>query len=59
MAATGGVGNVGDGTVTAFIPDPVEKATGTSAAEGVAADEAGIIYGAEVGPKRLMRYVKN
>jgi sugar lactone lactonase YvrE len=53
------VGNVGDGTVTAFIPDPVEKATGTSAAEGVAADEAGIIYGAEVGPKRLMRYVKN
>jgi DNA-binding beta-propeller fold protein YncE len=53
------VGNVGDGTVTAFIPDPVEKATGTSAAEGVAADEAGIVYGAEVGPKRLMRYVKN
>ena len=53
------VGNVGDGTVTAFIPDPVEKTTGTSAAEGVAADEAGIIYGAEVGPKRLMRYVKN
>jgi NHL repeat len=53
------VGNVGDGTVTAFIPDPVEKATGTSAAEGVAADAAGIIYGAEVGPKRLMRYVKN
>jgi DNA-binding beta-propeller fold protein YncE len=53
------VGNVGDGTVTAFIPDPVEKATGTSAAEGVAADEAGIIYGAEVGPRRLMRYVKN
>jgi hypothetical protein len=50
---------VGDGTVTAFIPDPVEKATGTSAAEGVAADEAGIIYGAEVGPRRLMRYVKN
>ena len=24
------VGNVGDGTVTAFIPDPVEKTTGTA-----------------------------
>jgi hypothetical protein len=45
--------------VVAFIPDPAEKATGTSAAEGVAADGAGIIYGAEVGPKRLMRHVKN
>jgi hypothetical protein len=39
-----------------FIPDPVAKATTTSAAEGVAADKDGIIYGAEVGPKRLMRY---
>jgi hypothetical protein len=45
--------------VVAFIPDPVEKITGTSAAEGVTADAAGNIYGAEVGPKRLMRYVKN
>ena len=32
--------------------------TGTSAAEGVAVDAQGNIYGAEVGPKRLMRYVK-
>jgi NHL repeat-containing protein len=53
------VGRVSDGVVTAFIPDPVEKTTGTSAAEGVAADAAGNIYGAEVGPKRLMKYVKN
>jgi sugar lactone lactonase YvrE len=53
------VGRVSDGTVTAFIPDPVEKTTGTSAAEGVAADANGNIYGAEVGPKRLMKYVKN
>jgi hypothetical protein len=44
--------------VTAFIPDPVENATTTSAAEGVAADAQGNIYGAEVGPKRLMRYAK-
>jgi DNA-binding beta-propeller fold protein YncE len=53
------VGRVSDGVVTGFIPDPVDKATGTSAAEGVAADPSGNIYGAEVGPKRLMKYVKN
>jgi sugar lactone lactonase YvrE len=53
------IGSARDGTVTAFIPDPVEKTTGTSAAEGVAADSAGNIYGAEVGPKRLMKYVRN
>jgi DNA-binding beta-propeller fold protein YncE len=52
------VGRASDGVVTAFIPDPVAKATGTSAAEGVAADAAGNIFGAEVGPKRLMKYVK-
>jgi len=45
--------------VTALIPDPAEKPTASSAAESVAADEAGNVYGAEVGPKRLMRYVKN
>ena len=53
------VGRVSDGVVTALIPDPVEKTTGTSAAEGVAADANGNIYGAEVGPKRLMKYVRN
>ena len=53
------VGRVSDGVVTAFIPDPVEKTTGTSAAEGVAADAMGNIYGAEVGPRRVMKYVKN
>ena len=53
------IGNVSDGAVVAVIPGPVEKATGPSAAEGVAADGAGNIYGAEVGPKRLMRYLKN
>ena len=47
------IGKVSDGEVTAFIPDPVDKATTTSAAEGVAADAAGNIYGAEVGPKRV------
>ncbi|MEA2935249.1 MAG: hypothetical protein QOD74_1895 [Variibacter sp.] len=45
--------------MTAFIPDPIEKNTSTSAAEGVAADQMGNIYGAEVGPKRMMKYVRN
>jgi uncharacterized protein YjiK len=53
------VGSARDGSVSAFIPDPVEKSNTTSAAEGVAADAAGNIYGAEVGPKRMMKYVRN
>jgi len=52
------IGNVKGGLVTAFIPDPVEVAAGTSAAEGVAVDSKGTIYGAEVGPKDLKKYVK-
>ncbi|MBX9843637.1 MAG: peptidyl-alpha-hydroxyglycine alpha-amidating lyase family protein [Xanthobacteraceae bacterium] len=53
------VGSARDGSVTALIPDPVEKTNTTSAAEGVAADAAGNIYGAEVGPRRMMKYVRN
>ena len=52
------VGRISDGKVIAFIPDPVEVATNTSAAEGVAADVDGNIYGAEVGPKALKKYVR-
>lgn len=52
------IGSAKDGSVTAFIPDPVEHATTTSAAEGVAADANGVIYGAEVGPKDVKKYLK-
>jgi sugar lactone lactonase YvrE len=52
-------GSLKDGKIIGFIPDPVDHATGTSAAEGVAVDAAGNIYGAEVGPKDLMKYVRN
>jgi sugar lactone lactonase YvrE len=52
------IGSARDGKVRYFIPDPDEKATGTSAAEGVAVDATGIIYGAEVGPRAVKRYVK-
>jgi sugar lactone lactonase YvrE len=53
------IGSAKDGKVVAFIPDPVEKATGTSAAEGVAADRQGNVWGAEVGPRGVKKYVKN
>jgi DNA-binding beta-propeller fold protein YncE len=51
-----------DKKVTAFIPDPETRIrpdfTGTSAAEGVVVDSKGVVYGAEVGPRRVSRYVK-
>jgi sugar lactone lactonase YvrE len=65
------VGSAKDGKVTAFIPDPQPdpdsdapdprsrlKISVTSAAEGVAADSEGNIYGAEVGPAMLRKYVR-
>jgi sugar lactone lactonase YvrE len=52
------VGSARDGTVTAFIPDPSPGTAVTSAAEGVAVDAQGTIYGAEVGPKDVKKYVK-
>ena len=53
------IGSAKDGSVAAFIPDPQQPPVGgTTAAEGVAADPKGVIYGAEVGPKDLKKYVK-
>ncbi|HUB81348.1 MAG TPA: peptidyl-alpha-hydroxyglycine alpha-amidating lyase family protein [Bryobacteraceae bacterium] len=52
------VGSAKDGSVTAFIPDPSPGTAITSAAEGVTADADGNIYGAEVGPKDVKKYVK-
>jgi sugar lactone lactonase YvrE len=55
-------GSLKDGKILGFIPDPETRIrpefTGTSAAEGVAVDSAGNIYGAEVGPKAVKKYVK-
>jgi hypothetical protein len=65
------IGSVTDGKVTAFIPDPLptcERGTrpgtpptcggGTWVAEGVAVDGDGNVYGAEVGPRKVTKYVK-
>jgi hypothetical protein len=51
------IGSVRDGKVKAFIPDPAPKGS-SSAAEGVAVDHQGNVYGAEVGPMDLKKYVK-
>jgi sugar lactone lactonase YvrE len=58
-------GSLKDGKIIGFIPDPEtgsnKDATpfrGTSAAEGVAVDKDGNIYGAEVGPKAVKKYTK-
>jgi DNA-binding beta-propeller fold protein YncE len=54
------IGSARDGKVIAFIPDPEpdpDKA-GTSGAEGVAADAQGNVFGAEVGPRMVKKYVK-
>jgi sugar lactone lactonase YvrE len=44
--------------ITVFIPDPDPNPPSTSAAEGIAVDRQGRIYGAEVGPRALKRYVR-
>jgi len=52
------VGSAKDGKVMYFIPDPQKDlTTGTLAAEGVAVDSSGNVYGAEVGPKKVQKYV--
>lgn len=54
------VGSVKDGIVTAFIPDtePNPDKGATSGAEGVTADRNGVIYGAQVLQKAVVRYTK-
>src|SRR5213592_2232297 len=54
------IGSARDGSLIAFIPDPEPNPdnSATSGAEGVAADAMGNVYGAEVGPRALKKYVK-
>jgi hypothetical protein len=56
------IGSARTGEVTAFIPDTADPndgpTAGTSGAEGVAVDATGAIYGAEVGPRTLRKYVR-
>ena len=54
------IGSAKDGKVTAFIPDPEPNTNEvvTSGAEGAAADAQGNVYGAEVGPRGIKKYVR-
>ena len=54
------IGNAKDGSLKAFIPDPADLdqvITGTSAS-GIAADDQGTIYAADVGTHNLRKYLK-
>jgi DNA-binding beta-propeller fold protein YncE len=51
------VGELKTGKVLYRIPDPLEM-KGTSAAEGVAVDALGNVYGGEVGPRQLTKHFK-
>ena len=58
-------GAIKDGKIIGFIPDPDTRTrsdatpyNGTSAAEGIAVDNDGNLYGAEVGPRAVKKYVK-
>jgi len=51
------IGTVKDGKVMYRIPDPLEL-KGTSGAEGIAVDAKGNVYGGEVGPRQLVKHVR-
>ena len=51
------IGRLEDGKVLYRIPDPLEMAR-TSAAEGIAVDAKGNVYGAEVGPRQLVKHAR-
>ena len=53
------IGSAVTGEVTDFIldPEPDPDSAGTSGAEGIAVDADGNLYGAEVGPQTVRKYV--
>jgi hypothetical protein len=54
------IGSLKDGVVTDFIPDtfPDPEGSSTSGGEGVWADGKGAVYVAQVGQKRVLKYVR-
>jgi hypothetical protein len=54
------VGSVRDGSLKAFIPDPADPDTLVrgSSASGIAADDAGTIYAADVAAHNLRKYIR-
>ena len=55
------IGHIGDGKVTAVIPDPEvgnQDNSQISGASGVAIDAMGSVYAADVAPHNVRKYVK-
>jgi len=54
------VGSAKDGSLKYFIPDPsdITKQVWGTSASGIAADDEGNIYAADVGAHNLRKYVK-
>jgi hypothetical protein len=54
------IGSVKDGSLKAFIPDPgdLDRVDVGTSASGIAADDAGTIYAADVGTHGLRKYLK-
>ncbi len=54
------IGDARDGALKAFIPDPsdLDKVIRGTSASGIAADEMGNVYAADVGTQGLRKYVK-
>src|ERR1700732_2419266 len=54
------IGDAKDGSLKAFIPDPsdLDKVVRGTSASGIAADDAGTIYAADVGTHGLRKYLK-
>jgi DNA-binding beta-propeller fold protein YncE len=54
------IGNAKDGSLKAFIPDPsdLDQVIMGTSASGIAADDKGTIYAADVGTHNLRKYVK-
>jgi sugar lactone lactonase YvrE len=55
------IGSAVTGEVTAFIPDPdleAQDRNGISGASGITADVQGHVYAADVGPKRIRKYLR-
>ena len=54
------IGDARDGSLKAFIPDPsdLDKVVRGTSASGIAADDAGNIFAADVGTQNLRKYVK-
>jgi len=51
------IGSVKDGKVTAFIPDPAPKGN-ASFPEGISLGKDGVIWGASIGDRNVMKFVR-